>query len=233
MRAEREGVGARDVVVLLVYVLGMPLLLFWAGGDWSWRMGWVFYVMHVFVSLGARVLILRKDPSLLAERAQSGKQQNMEGYDRLLAPFVGLLGPLLSYIVMGLDHRFGWTPSLPGWLAWGAMLVTVGMYAFASWGLVANAFFSGVMRIQDERGHEVVASGPYAIVRHPGYAGALGAYVLTPFALSALWGLALSALLTAALIARTRLEDQALQRGLKGYQAYARQVRWRLIPGVW
>lgn len=222
-----------SVVAFFLYVLGLPLLLFLVAGDWSWGLGWVFYGTHVFFSLGARVLIAYRNPALLAERAQSVRQEDMADYDRLLAPFVGLLGPLLSYILMGLDHRLGWSPVLPGWLGWGAMALTAAMYAFASWGLVANAFFSGVMRIQDERGHAVVSGGPYGVVRHPGYAGALGAFLLAPFALGALSGLVMSALLTAALVLRTALEDRALHTGLEGYEDYARRVRWRLIPGVW
>jgi len=225
------GLGA--VITFLLYVFGMPLLLIIAAGDWRWEMGWVFFGVHVFFSVGARVLIAVRNPALLAERANSSRRANMEGYDHFLAPFVGLLGPLLSYILMGLDHRFGWSPVLPAWVEWGSMLVTAAMYAFASWGLVANAFFSGVMRVQDERGHSVVSTGPYAVVRHPGYAGALGAYIVTPFALNALWGLLMSALLSLALVIRTVLEDRALHAGLNGYEDYARRVRWRLFPGIW
>jgi len=233
MTGDEQGFGVRAVIVFFVYVLGIPLLLFVAAGDWTWGMGWVFYAMHVLVSLGGRVLILMRDPSLLAERARFGSQEDAASYERFLAPFVGLLGPLLSYVLMGLDHRFGWTPAFPGWLAWGAMFLNTVMYVFASWALVANAFFSGVMRLQEERGHQVISSGPYALVRHPGYAGALGAYLFTPFALSTLWGLAMSALLTIALVLRTSLEDRTLHAELDGYKDYARRVRWRLVPGIW
>jgi len=233
MRDMRPQFETRDIALFFFYVLGMPLLLFLAADDWFWGMGWVFYAIHVFFSLGARLLILRRDPSLLAERARSGRQEDVEGYDRFLAPFVALLGPLLSYILMGLDHRYSWSPGLPVWLTGGAMVLTAVMYAFASWGMVANVYFSGVMRLQDDRGHTVVSSGPYALVRHPGYAGALGAYIFTPFALSALWGVIMSMLLAMALVLRTALEDRALHAGLEGYANYARRVRWRLLPRVW
>ena len=104
---EASSITLFSVVAFFLYVLGLPLLLFLVAGDWSWGLGWVFYGTHVFFSLGARVLIAYRNPALLAERAQSVRQENMADYDRLLAPFVGLLGPLLSYILMGLDHRLG------------------------------------------------------------------------------------------------------------------------------
>ena len=107
----------------------------------------------------------------------------------------------------------------------GAMLLTAVMYAFASWGMVANALFPDVMRVQDERGHAVVLRDPHVIVRHPGDAGALGAYFFTPWALGALWGLVMSALLAVALVLRTALEDRASHAGLEGYRDLASRVR--------
>ena len=96
-----------------------------------------------------------------------------------------------------------------------------------------NRFFSGMVRIQTERGHHVVSSGPYGWIRHPGYAGALLTYLATPFFLDSRWALLPAMFITIVLIIRTSLEDQTLQNELEGYRAYAERVRYRLMPGVW
>jgi protein-S-isoprenylcysteine O-methyltransferase Ste14 len=96
-----------------------------------------------------------------------------------------------------------------------------------------NRFFSGVVRIQVDRGHHVVTSGPYRWVRHPGYAGALLDYWLTPIFLDSLWTFIPVAALTVVLVVRTALEDRALQDELPGYREYVRETRFRLLPGIW
>jgi protein-S-isoprenylcysteine O-methyltransferase Ste14 len=86
---------------------------------------------------------------------------------------------------------------------------------------------------QTERGHHVVASGPYGWIRHPGYAGALLTYLATPFFLDSRWALLPAMFITIVLIVRTSLEDKTLQNELEGYRSYAEQVRYRFLPGVW
>jgi protein-S-isoprenylcysteine O-methyltransferase Ste14 len=114
-----------------------------------------------------------------------------------------------------------------------ALSVILAGYALATWALMENRFFSGTVRIQRERGHVVVSSGPYGWVRHPGYAGSVLSFVATPIWLDSRWALLAAALLVAAIVVRTALEDRTLQAELPGYAAYARRVRWRLAPGVW
>jgi protein-S-isoprenylcysteine O-methyltransferase Ste14 len=106
-------------------------------------------------------------------------------------------------------------------------------YVLGSYAMIENRFFSGTVRIQDDRGHRVVSSGPYRWMRHPGYLGAIIAYMGTPALLSSLWAWLPSVALVALVILRTRLEDSTLRAELPGYQAYADKVRYRLLPGVW
>ena len=112
------------------------------------------------------------------------------------------------------------------------VLILVG-YAIGSWALMENRFFSGVVRIQVERGHQVVTTGPYRWVRHPGYAGALLTYWLTPVLLDSLWTFLPVAAMTVVLIIRTALEDRTLTSELLGYAEYAGRTRFRLLPGIW
>jgi protein-S-isoprenylcysteine O-methyltransferase Ste14 len=106
-------------------------------------------------------------------------------------------------------------------------------YGLAVWAMSVNPFFSAVARIQTDRGHTVIAAGPYRVVRHPAYAGGLLSALTLPLMLDATWALLPGLAMAAALILRTRLEDTALQVGLPGYREYARSHRSRLIPGVW
>jgi protein-S-isoprenylcysteine O-methyltransferase Ste14 len=99
--------------------------------------------------------------------------------------------------------------------------------------LIENRFFSGMVRIQAERGHQVVSSGPYRWMRHPGYAGALVTYLATPVFLDSLWAFLPVVFLAVVLVVRTKLEDKTLRDQLEGYRDYARKVRYRLLPGVW
>jgi protein-S-isoprenylcysteine O-methyltransferase Ste14 len=114
-----------------------------------------------------------------------------------------------------------------------ALAVIIIGYIVASYALYENKFFSGVVRIQTERDHQVVSSGPYRVVRHPGYSGALLTYLATPFFLDSMWALLGVLAFTVITVIRTRLEDQTLQAELDGYADYAGRVRYRLLPGVW
>ena len=106
-------------------------------------------------------------------------------------------------------------------------------YSFSSWAMISNPFFSGTVRIQEERGHIVATSGPYRYIRHPGYSGWILANLATPVALGSLWGLVPGVLAAILFVIRTSKEDQTLQEELDGYQAYSEQVHYRLVPGIW
>jgi len=135
--------------------------------------------------------------------------------------------------VAALDHRFGWSTVFPTWLnILGLVLIGFG-YAIAVWALAENRFFSGVVRIQTERGHVVCDNGPYRIVRHPGYAGNTLPLPGIVLALSSAWTLIPAAVALIITVIRTSLEDRTLQNELPGYSDYARRVRYRLIPGIY
>ena len=180
----------------------------------------------------SRALAARRHPDLLAERARSMQYEDTEPWDRLLAPLVGLGGGLIP-LVAGLNALFDWSPTFSPPAKILSLLIILAGYALGTYALLENPFFSGVVRIQTDRDHRAVSSGPYRWVRHPGYAGGLLTYLATPFLLDSLWAFLPVALLTIALVIRTELEDRTLQDKLEGYRDYARRVRYRLLPGVW
>ncbi len=114
-----------------------------------------------------------------------------------------------------------------------ALFFVVGGYALGSYALIENRYFSGVVRLQPERGHHVVIGGPYRWMRHPGYAGALITYLATPFFLDSAWAFIPTLVVLGAMVVRTSKEDQFLQAELDGYREYAGRVRYRLLPGGW
>ena len=128
--------------------------------------------------------------------------------------------------------RYGWAPMGPAWIAVGLVLLLPGSALFIC-AMAANAFFEGTVRIQHDRGHRVVDTGPYALVRHPGYIG-FGAFAAgTSFVLGSWWSLLPAAGAILLLVGRTALEDRTLQRELQGYAEYTGRVRYRLVPGIW
>ena len=228
-----QTISPRQWIGLVVVYLFIPLVLFVCGGDFSWWQAWVYSLLVVAAGVGGRILAERRHPGLLAERQNIEKFQEAKTWDKVLAPLMALSVGFPLVIVARLNHRFGWSPVFPLWLILlGIFFIAVG-YALAVWALVENRFFSGVVRIQTDRGHVVCDSGPYRIVRHPGYAGNILPLPGIVLALSSLWTLIPAAVALVIVVIRTALEDRTLQEELPGYQEYARRVRYRLFPGIY
>jgi len=217
------------VVVFIVLVPLLPLIIPW---KWNWWEGWVYALASIFGFMLSRYLAWRKNPDIITERGKFLQHENTEPFDKLLSPLLGLTGGLIP-ITAGLDARFGLDVTFsPVVKALSVILFLVG-YVIGSYALIENRFFSGMVRIQDDRGQHVISSGPYRWVRHPGYSGALLSYIATPFMLESLWTFIPVALTFIILCVRTALEDKTLQEKLEGYRSYAQKVRYRLIPGIW
>ncbi len=228
-----QAASPRQWISLVVVYLFIPLVLLVCGGDFGWWQAWGYSLLIVAAGLGGRIWAERRHPGLLAERQNMEKVQSAKAWDKVLAPLMALSVSFPLVIVAGLDHRFGWSPVFPLWLiVLGFLLISLG-YAFAAWALIENRFFSSVVRIQVDRGHVVCDSGPYRIVRHPGYAGNMLALPGMVLALSSMWTLIPAAVALIIAVIRTVLEDQTLQDELPGYRDYARRVRYRLIPGIY
>jgi protein-S-isoprenylcysteine O-methyltransferase Ste14 len=219
----------RSVVVYLL----VPLVLLVCGGDPGWWQAWLYSLLILVAGIGGRVWAERRHPGLLAERQNKEALRNAKTWDKVLAPLMAVSVVFPLVIVAGLDHRYDWSPAFPPWLVGtGFLLIALG-YAFAAWALAENRFFSSVVRIQTERGHEVCDSGPYGFVRHPGYAGNIPPLFGIVLALGSVWTLIPAAVALVVTVIRTELEDRALQNELPGYRDYAQRVRYRLIPGIY
>jgi protein-S-isoprenylcysteine O-methyltransferase Ste14 len=223
----------RQWIRLVMFYLLIPLVLFVCAGDFGWREAWCYSLLIVAAGIGGRILAERRHPGLMAERQSIEKVQSAKAWDKVLAPLMALSVGFPLVIVAGLDHRFGWSPVFPLWTTViGFILISLG-YAISVWALVENRYFSSVVRIQTDRGHAVCDSGPYRIVRHPGYAGNILPLPGIMMALSSMWTLIPAAVALIIAVVRTALEDRTLQEELPGYRDFAQRVRYRLIPGVY
>lgn len=210
----------------------MLVLLFVPAGTLAWPAGWILIVEFSIASTLITRWLLRHNPALLEERMAPLIQREQKPWDRrLMTAFLFLW--CAWFVVMSLDAaRFGWS-QVPLWLqVLGAVAIAVGMY-ITHLTMRANTFAAPVVKIQSARGHHVISDGPYAIVRHPMYGGALLLIAGIPLLLGSWWGLVLALVIVLLLAIRAVMEERTLMAELPGYADYAARVRHRLIPGVW
>jgi len=222
----------RAIVQMVLVVLVAPLIPMIISGQWDWWQAWAYAIASSLAFIVSRVLAGRRHPDLLAERGRFMQAKDTKPWDKVLAPLLGL-GSILILVVAGLDHYYGGSVAFSTSTSIIALLGVVVGYGFSSWALIENRFFSGTVRIQTERGHHVVSTGPYRIVRHPGYAGGMLGFLFIPILLDSLWAFIPTFLLGVIMIVRTALEDKTLQAELPGYKEFAQKTRYRLIPWVW
>ena len=228
-----DQVTAADWAAVVAAYLLVPLIAVGVSGDLGWWQAWALSLVVSVAGIGGRVRANRRHPGLQADRMRFGRGQQVMRWDRVLSPLMGITVLYVPVVAGALDHRFGWTAPFPAWVNTAGLVVCAFGYAFAVWALIENKFFTSLVRIQTDRGHEVCDSGPYRFVRHPGYAGNLLAVVGIPVALDSAWAFAASAVALAISALRTGLEDRVLQDELPGYREYATRVPYRLLPGLW
>ncbi len=229
----RKGIWIKAIIRFVLFLLISPVLLFGLSGHMNWPMAWAYVSINIGCALASRLILMVKSPDLLTERAQFLQAEGTKSWDIRLVPLIALFGPLAVVIVAALDYRFSWSPPLSPWLESAGLVVFLLGILLGVWAITVNRFFSSVVRIQMNRGHQVVTSGPYRYIRHPAYAGNLFSILATALLLGSLWSLIPAILVVIGLIMRTHLEDRDLCRELDGYEAYAKVTRNRLIPGLW
>lgn len=210
--------------LLVPVVLGS--ILFGSAGRWDVPFFWGFIAV---LSLAAWTVVATTDPDLLRERAHPAPG----GEDRALRsralPFF-----LAHLVAAGLDvGRFHWSSAMPTTVQAAALLGLAGAMALDVWSIRTNRFFSPVVRIQEERGHHIITSGPYRWLRHPGYAAAVVMMICSGAALGSWWSMAPLVVPLLLIVRRTALEDRFLRANLGGYAEYSSRVPWRLLPWIW
>jgi len=218
--------GGQVVGTLLLY----GALLFVSAGSLDWTAAWIFLGIGAAVVVVNSTVLLSKNPAFIAARGQI--RRDAKDWDKQVTALAGIF-MVAGLIVPGLGRRFAWSRGfvLP-WQIIGFTALILG-YVLFSWAMISNEFFETRVRIQSDRGQIVAMNGPYKYARHPGYAGMILQLLGTPLALASWWGLVPAVCASALFVLRTALEDRTLTQELAGYADYARQVRYRLLPGVW
>ena len=225
-----DGMTLRLLIVSLASLGFFAALIFWPAGTIDWLQGWLYFGLFSTSASLTLVYLRRVNPEVIKHRLQFKK--GTKRWDKLWAVFFAPAF-IAIYVVAGFDAvRYQWS-TMPWWLWLAGLAVWLPGNALLTWAMGVNPFFEKTVRIQTERGHHVIDTGPYRFVRHPGYLGFSGWCLATPLLLGSWWSLLAALLSLAALAVRTRLEDRTLQEELTGYRDYASRVRYRLIPGIW
>lgn len=220
----------RLVLRLACLPIIIALLMFLPADTLVWTKGWLF-VLVILAAISAVLAVLyRVNPEVIV--ARTSFHEGTKAWDRiLLSVYFPAMAAVL--IVAALDDgRFHWFP-VPWWACLiGYALLLAGL-GIITWAEAVNRFFEVTVRIQTDRGHEVIETGPYAIVRHPGYVGGILHGIGIALSLGSLWALIPAGVASIVLIVRTGWEDQTLQEELTGYREYAAKVPYRMLPGIW
>ena len=214
------------VTRVVMFFVFLGLFLFLPAGTWKFWQAWMWLVMMITLMLVTLRYLLKNDPALLERRMRMrervGAQQKIIG--------VSFIFLLASFIVPGLDQRYGWS-QMPAWVAILADTIVAIGYLMVLWVFKANTYTSRIVEV--ETGQKVISNGPYAIVRHPMYVGAFLTYAFSPLALGSYWAVLPGLMILPVLIFRILDEEKLLLRDLPGYREYTQKVTYRLLPGIW
>jgi protein-S-isoprenylcysteine O-methyltransferase Ste14 len=222
---------ARLLLQNVLWTVGLGALLFLPAGTLHWPAAWLYLATTAVLGLAGGLWFAKVDPALLEERMRPMMQKGQPAADKQFMLVFGFAA-LIWFIVIGLDRRWHGSDVPVALQALGYGLLLAAM-ALITWVARENSFAAPVVKVQAERGHRVIDSGPYALVRHPMYSGAVLYFAAIALLLGSWWGLVLSPIFFLLFAVRARLEERALTDGLPGYADYLARVRYRLVPGVW
>jgi protein-S-isoprenylcysteine O-methyltransferase Ste14 len=220
----------RVIIRIYIFIFALLAILFVSAGRLNYWQGWLFGTTFFTIILVFSFAFADKKDVIL-ERARPGP--GTKWWDKIFYAFY-VPATLCVFIVSALDAgRFYWSPPLPALLYVISLFVFILSYLVIIWCMWTNKFFSSTVRIQADRGHQVIEDGPYRFVRHPGYLAAIFWFISASLVLGSVYGLIPVTVVIVLFFIRTYLEDITLQKELSGYCDYAKKVPFRLIPYLW
>ena len=225
-KSSRRLIQAIRFIVTILFLLAM---FFVPAGTLGWPNAWIFLSLYfLYITIG--VFWLKKhNPDLLKERMN--RKKTPKPWDRIVM-FVYLVFLCILIIISGLDFRLQWS-GLSIWVVIIGFLGLIPAVVIISLAMMENAYLSDVVRIQEDRGHQVCSTGPYKYIRHPMYVGVIILVLMLPMVLGSLYALIPAGLTAVTFVIRTALEDKILKLELSGYSDYSQKTRYRLLPGIW
>ncbi len=221
----------RTALLAAMVILAWIAAPFAGAGRLDWGRGWICVALYA-VGMPVMSGIVKRFNAPVFEARKKWLHPDTLRFDKV---FISAFLPLvyLQMLVGGLDAvRFRWS-SMPVWAVYSGALLFLLSLALIGWSLAVNRFAENSVRIQTDRGHIAITSGPYRVVRHPMYVGSILMYVATALVLGSVWALVTAGVIAALFIWRTVLEDRTLRAELTGYADYAARTRYRLFPGLW
>lgn len=216
----------RILIRLSMLPLVIGLLMLWPAGTFDFWQVYAYFGILLVPMFFALIYFLRNAPEVLERRMKTSEKEATQ--QRLVA--ILIVSVLAIFMIPGFDKRFGWS-EIPVWLVLVGDAVMLLGYLFMIYVMKVNSFAARTIEV--EQNQRVIDCGPYALVRHPMYAGFLLMYIATPIALGSWWAFLAVAVVPIALIFRIINEEMVLHRDLDGYGEYTLRIRWRLVPGIW
>ena len=224
--ADRKQLIKKVVVFFGLSAIILAAMFFLSAGTLDYWQAWVYMAILLGPMFFVVVYFLKKSPDVLERRMRTKeKEKKQRAIIRLSYPVF-----LAAFLLPGFDRHYGWS-RVPVWLVLVADLIVLAGYLLFVRVMKENRFLSRVVEVDREQ--EVICTGPYAVVRHPMYAGILPLYLFSPLALGSFWAMIPAAVLPMVIVARILNEEKILGEQLAGYSEYTLQVKYRLIPGIW
>lgn len=225
--------GKKELSGHIIGPIFIAVLFFLVAGRTDINRAWLWAIVTLLYYVAGMMVILKVNPRLFNERGSWNKKKDTKIWDKILLKIFGTIGVYLHVLLIALDvGRFGWSHLSP-WLILPGMILYTGSFNLVYWAMAENTHFETTVRIQHERNHQVITTGPYRLVRHPGYAGLIMANFGSTMILGSMYGFITAFATLIVLLIRTWLEDRTLTAELDGYQAYRDEVKYRLFPLIW
>jgi protein-S-isoprenylcysteine O-methyltransferase Ste14 len=218
--------------ILLALVI-QALILFVSAGHTDIPRAWIYIFINFIFTVVIAGILLKYSPEVVYHRSKWRGKRGTKSWDKVLLPAFIIIGWIFMLVIIGLDvGRFRWSLLTIEFAVLGFVFYLVSTI-IVTWAMITNKYFEATVRIQKDRGHRVVSTGPYIFIRHPGYIGGILGEISIPLIIGSFYGLIPAVIAIILLIIRTSLEDKTLHNELDGYSEYAKRVKYKLIPGIW